>query len=408
MNIKKFFKNKSPYRNNATRVRNSYYTFSREYPAGNIPIKRRIHLRFKSENTKKSIYVIVCILLLGLSFFNVRLLLDISYKAPKSDEEISFVTQEIPEQTVLEAEGLRALYMPYERLGDTGYIRSFIKKIDRKDCNGVVIDFKTESGKLCYSSLNSYAINSKCAIFDNNTVREALSVFKKENIIVAARVFCFLDNTIPSQSPGLAVKYMDTDVNWIDTAMGDGGKTWLNPCSKAAQSYLLDIINELKNFNIDGFILEKCHFPDSGNTEGASFPGEKNFKNKNAALSTFIRSVKESLKNKEFLIISQSATDALNGNKKIFFGNISSLEFDGVAAYTLERPEDIVLDKKSSFAAMFGLFSSIEKNYEGKTFLPVIDFSEYSRKYIRTIKKNCESFILSDIYFRRVAVQSLR
>lgn len=396
MKIKKLFKNKSPYRNNATRVRNSYYTFSREYPAGNIPLKRRLHLRFKSENTKKGIYVIACVLLLGLSFFSVRLLLDISYKVPEKNDNTSSVTQEIAEQSALETDGFRALYMPYEHLGDTGYIRSFIKKIGRKDCNGVVIDFKTESGKLCYSSLNTYAINSKCAIFDNNTVREALSLFKKENITVAARIYCFLDNTIPAQSPGLAVKYMDTDVNWIDTAMGGDGKTWLNPCSKAAQSYLLDIIKELQDFNIDGFILEKCHFPDSGNTDGASFPGEKNFKNKNAALKAFIESVQAVLGSNEFLIITQSASDALNGNKKIFFGNISNFAVDGVAAYTLERPEDVVLDKKTDFADMLGLFSSIEKNYEEKAFLPVIDFSEYSRKYMRTVKKTCTSFILFD------------
>ncbi|MBQ6601340.1 MAG: hypothetical protein IIX36_06820, partial [Clostridia bacterium] len=52
MNIKKFLqKRKSPYRDDAPRVRNSYYTFSREYPAGNIPLQRRMHLRFKSKHT---------------------------------------------------------------------------------------------------------------------------------------------------------------------------------------------------------------------------------------------------------------------------------------------------------------------------------------------------------------------
>ncbi len=398
MKIKNPFSvNKTPYKDNSPRVRNSYYTFSREYPAGNIPLKRRIHLRFKSEHTKKSLYALLAIVVVCFSFFSVRLLLDISYKAPETDNSSAVIYEEA-EQSVLAGDGFRALYMPYEKLGDTFYIRSFIKKIERKDCNGVVIDFKAENGKLCYSSLNHHAINGKCAIFDNNTVREALSIFRKENITVAARVFCFLDNTIPIQSPSLAVKYMGTDVNWIDAAMGSEGKTWLNPCSEDAQSYLLDIIKELHSFNIDGFILEKCHFPDSGNTDGATYPGEKKFKSKNAALKTFISSVKDILnEDDDFLIITKNADDALNGNKKIYSGNINSAKFDGIAAYTLSRPEDITLDKKTDYSAMLGMFSSIEQNHKEKAFIPIIDFSEYSRKYIRTVKKNCSSFILFDI-----------
>lgn len=392
-----FNRSNTPYRNNRPRVRNSYYTFSREYPAGNIPLKRRIHLRFKSEYTKKGLYVLLAVAVVCFSFFSVRLLLDISNKAPDSVDS-SDVIHESAEESLLAGEGLRALYMPYEKLGDTLYIRSFIKKIERKDCNSVVIDFKTENGKLCYSSLNPHAINGKCAVFDNNTVREALSIFRKEGITVAARIFCFLDNTIPVQSPSLAIKYMGTDVNWIDAAMGSEGKTWLNPCSKAAQSYLIDIIRELHDFDIDGFILEKCHYPDSGNTDGATYPGERKFKNKNAALTTFISSVQDILnEDDDFLIITKNADDALNGNKKLWSGSISSAEFDGIAAYTINRPEEITADKKTDYAAIFGMFSSIEQAHEGKAFVPVIDFSEYTRKYMRTVKKNCKSFILFDI-----------
>jgi len=396
MNIKKFLpKPKSPYKDNSPRVRNSYYTFSKEYPAGNIPLQRRMHLRFKSKHTKKWLYALLALTVICFSFFGVRLMLDISHKAPAADGSASIQTE--PELSVLEDGGFRALYMPYERLGDTFYIRSFINKIEKKDCNAVVIDFKTESGKLCYSSLNLHAINARCAIFDNNTVREALSIFKKEGITVAARVFCFLDNTIPHQSPSLAVKYMNTDVNWIDTAMGGEGKTWLNPCSKSAQNYLLEIIRELHSFNIDGFILEKCHYPEGGSLESATFPGVKNFKSKNAAITTFIASVKKILDEDDFLIVTKSATDAVEGNDEIYAGSISKASFDAVAAYTIERPEGIILDKKTDYADMLVLFSSIEKNHEGKAFVPVIDFEEYSRRYMRTVKKNCESFILFDV-----------
>ena len=400
MKIKKLFnkKSKSPYKNINPRVRKSYYTFSREYPAGNIPLERRIHLKFKSNHSKRAVSALLVILLLCLSFFSVRLPLDISHKQPELVTSGNVGAEEtVNEESVLVTNGFRALYMPYEKLGDTSFIRSFIKKVRRYDCNSVIIDFKTENGKLCYSSLNSYAINGKCAIFDNNTVRQALSLFRKENVTVAARIFCFLDNTIPESSPELAVKYMDTDVNWIDTTTQGDGKTWLNPCSKETLNYLLDIISELQSFNIKGFILEKCHFPDSNNTGGASFPGEKNFKDKNAVLKLYIKQIKEQLSKDSFLIISQKATDALNGNKKLYYGSMGNAAFDAVAAYTIVRPDDCVLDKKTDFADMLSLFNSISQNYVDRTFIPIIDISEHSGKYMRTIRKNeYKSYIIFD------------
>lgn len=388
MKFRSFFKkSSSPYKNMHPRVRKSYYTFSREYPAGNIPLKRIKHKKLESSFTKRILTVLLVILLLGLSFFLVRLPLDISHKVPDPVTPGNLMVNE-SEESLLVTDGFRGLYMPYEKLGDTSYIKSFIKKVRRYDCNSVVIDFKTESGKLAYSSLNSYAIGGRCAIFDNNTVREALSLFRKENVAVVARIFCFLDNTIPESNPDLAVKYMNTDVNWIDTTTDSQGKTWLNPCSKETLSYLLSIITELQEFNIKGFILEKCHFPDGKITTSASYPRENLIKNKNAVLRAYITQIKKLLSKDSFLIITQSATDALGGNKQIYFGSIANADFDGLAAYTLVRPDDVVLDKKTDFTDMMQLFSSISQNYEEKAFIPIIDISERTGKYMRVIRKN--------------------
>lgn len=398
MKVKDFFASrKSPYKNTNPRVRKSYYTFSEEYPAGNIPIERRMQPKFKSIRAKNRFYVILALVVVCLSFFAVRLALDISYKPAQVLTSGNVADNSTPSQSILVTDGFRALYMPYDKLSDTSYIKSFIKKIRRYDCNSVIIDFKTESGKLCYSSLNSHAINGKCAVFNNNTVRQALSIFKKENITVTARIYCFLDNTVPVSNPELSVKYMDTDVNWIDATDDGNVKTWLNPCSKEALTYLLDIITEVRDFGIKSFILEKCHFPDSTNTAGASYPGEKNFRDKNAALRLFIKEVKAIVPEDGFLIVSQSATDALKGNKQIYFGSISTASFDALATYTINRPDGIFLDKKTDFSSMLGLFSSISEVFKNKTFVPVIDYSEYSGKYLRTVRKNnYKSYIIFD------------
>ena len=68
----------------------------------------------------------------------------------------------------------------------------------------------------------------------------------------------------------------------------------------------------------------------------------------------------------------------------------------GELTFDKTNPEDTVLDKRTDYSSMLSLFEGIEKNFEGKAFIPVIDMSEYSRKYMRTVKKNCLNFIIID------------
>ncbi|MGN0448428.1 MAG: putative glycoside hydrolase [Acutalibacteraceae bacterium] len=404
MNIKKLFeKQKNVYRTDKPRVRKSYYTFSHQYPAGNIPIERKTHLKLKSKAAKVNLFLLILLGVFLSSFFLVRLGLDISYKAPTvSGNSLNTSPTAVSSGDVSEAESVfsagnfKALYMPGEHLGDKSYIKSFIKKIVRKDCNSVVIDFKTADGKLNYSSFNSYAIMGRCAVFDNNTVREAMALFKKENITVVARLYCFLDGTIPISAPELSVKYMDTEVNWIDSTSGEN-KMWLNPCNKQSLYYLLDIIKELNSFGVDGFLLEKCHYPDAGNVEGATYPGEKAFKSRNNAVRLFLDRVKKELPSDSFVILAQSATDSFNKNEDIYYGSISNFAIDGIAAHTIDRPPDVFLDKKTDFSAMVNYLTAIKNNYEQTSFIPIISFEEYSRKYMKTLKgTGFESYIIFD------------
>ena len=66
---------------NRLRVKKSYYTFSREYPAGNIPIKRRKYKKRYSGILKAGLYCAMCALLVCLSFFLVSLGIEISESA---------------------------------------------------------------------------------------------------------------------------------------------------------------------------------------------------------------------------------------------------------------------------------------------------------------------------------------
>lgn len=379
-------------KNDKLRVRKSYYTFSREYPQGFVRIERSKKSINKKQVRKAALYTVCFLALACLSYFAVSLMLGISYK--EVDD-----TQQSPasysEYDTLLQQGIKALYVPVSRLGDDSYIKDVTKQVKRRNCNSVVIDFKTNEGKLAYSSLQENAIGAKSALYDNDTVRQALTIFSNEHIAVVAKLYCFEDPAVANANPDLAVKYMDTDVNWLDGSDDNGGKAWLNPYSKRVRNYLCAIAKEINAFGINAFILESLQFPGGENISGATYPGEKNENNRNATLKSVINSIKGSLPENAIVLFSQSAGDAVSGNDSIYYGSMSDISTYGVAVDTRDRPISISVDKKTGFVSVLSMYSSIAAQYPNKTIVPIIDMTEYSYSYIRSMKKSgYTSFIL--------------
>ncbi len=398
MSKKKTEKKKSPYAiDGKVRIRDSYYTFSREYPSRILPIEGKKRRTKKQRVLRKCLISFAFLFLICFSYFTVNVLLDISYR---DIDKISSSVSEKEDGTdsavsLFEEGNLKALYMPHEKLGDTEYIRNLIKQIKIRNCNSVVIDFKTEEGKLSYTSLNEYAIKAKSALYDNNTVRQAIDLFRAEQIYIVARIFCFRDPLASSANPDLAVKYMNTDINWLDSSDGTGGTTWLNPVSRKARNYISDIISEVTDFRVDGIILEALQFPSGENTSGATYPGESSATDRNKVLKDFLNRVKSRLGEGSFILVSHSVTDVLEGNKNIYFGDMLSSAADGFTVDTLTRDEKYIIDRKTDFVTIFSLFSEIKEKAGEKETVYTIDMSEYSSSYLRKMQKaGYRNFIL--------------
>lgn len=394
MSKKKPEKKKSPYpENGKVRIRHSYYTFAREFPSKILPLEGKRRKYRKKRIVKNIILCSLFAVLMLFSYFTVNFMTDISYtdKARlEAEAETALPEGEDTESEPplpFDGEHIRALYMPSEKLGDREYIKGFIKQIRIKNCNSVIIDFKNSEGKLSYTSMNDNALLARCALFDNNTVRQALDLFESEDIKVIARIFCFTDNTVTAANPSLAVKYMNTDVNWIDSAAEDGGKCRLNPLSKNARKYVLDIIKEVLQFKIDAIMLEEVSFASGEYASSASYPGESKAQGKNKTLMTFVENVKKSLPEGCLLLFSHTAEDVITVDNALYFGSMLSCAADGFAVDTLERDEGIIIDKKTDYASIFSLFSSVKNALGEKRAVYSVDISEYSASYIRKMKK---------------------
>lgn len=400
MIFRKRHEKKQPYDTNKVRVRNSYYTFSKDYPA-NMVYRRKAARKKKtySRSLRVAAAVLCFVLIAFAAYFVTDLGLKFSYKTDTA-ESVSQSENESdnPQISLLESDGMKALYFTYEKLGDEKYLKTFAQKVVSHDANSAVIDFKTQSGHLCYSSDNEIAMLSKSALFDNETVRNTVSFLKSKNIHVIARIYCFEDNLTASLNSSFAVKYMSSDVTWLDAGEDEGGKAWLNPYSKDAKSYILDIIKEVKEFGVDGFILESVSFPQSGSQDTAGYPGEKDSSKRNEQLLNFITSVKKALSDDKFVLLWQSATDAVSGNEQIYYGSISKSSADGVCADTAERPVGYSIDKKTNYSSLLSLLSNMKASQnEGAKTVPVISSDDYTARLSRTLVQNgYNSFLVFD------------
>lgn len=391
MSKKKTDKKKSPYpENGRVRIRHSYYTFAREFPSKILPLQGKRRKYRKNRIVRNILLCLLFVFVTLFSYFTVNFLLDISYTDTASPDSSAEVTApQTGEEPLLPfgGESVRALYMPAEKLGDREYIRNFIKQIKRKNCSSVLIDFKSSEGSLSYTSLNETAIKARASLFDNNTVRQALDLFESEKIRVIARVFCFADHSAATAEPSMAVKYMNTDVNWIDSGAESGGKSRLNPLSKAAKTYLLSIIEEILQFKIDGILLEEVSFPSGEYVSGATYPGEKKGTDRNGVLKDFIADVKETLPEDCILLLGHTAKDALGENRTLYSGSLLKSAADGFAVNTLTRDEGIIIDKKTDYASLFSMLSDIKNNLGDKRAVYTVDISEYSASLIRKMQR---------------------
>ena len=373
------------------RVRKSYYTFTREYPKY-IEVEKTGRRITVSTLKTAAVRLVIFLLIASVSFFCVKLAINISY-APITEENET--VQEVNFNEKIISQGVKALYMPQEKMGDEEYVEDFIKKLKKKNCNSVVIDFKTAEGRLSYTSMNETAIAASAAVYDNDTARWVIDAFKDEGIAVIARIYCFSDNRAAAADSDIAVKYMSTDVNWRDGSDENGGICWLNPYSKTTKAYISAVAKEVSKLGVGIFILEDLQFPGGENTASATYPGEKDKANRNTALKNTLAQVKRALPENAIVILSQSATDASAGNEGVYYGTMGNADYYGLAVDTADRPVSIAIDKKADFVSVLSMYSSITGRFANKTIIPIVPTEEYSYSYFRAMKKSgITSYIL--------------
>ena len=101
------------------------------------------------------------------------------------------------------------------------------------------------------------------------------------------RLFAFKDRTATAHMYDSAVKYMDSEVNWIDDSRDNGGKSWLNPNNREAQDYIIALTEEAVGMGLEAVLPDGVQFPEGVSLNLATY-GNTGTLDKSAILTDFL------------------------------------------------------------------------------------------------------------------------
>ncbi len=186
---------------------------------------------------------------------------------PEKPQEPAYVPEEIEffeKKTV-------AVCVPEEELYNSINFYAFLKTLD-EEVSAVVIDMKTKSGTVTYSSGQVSVANAGASHEKAFDLSSRIKTAKDMGFDVITRIYAFEDSTAPYNAIDMAIRYESEDgILWLDESVDNGGKPWLNPYSDTAQKYILDIVYDAIDSEADAILLEGICFPEKGSMEYAYF-----------------------------------------------------------------------------------------------------------------------------------------
>lgn len=225
-------------------------------------------------------------------------------------------------------------------------LSSYLSLLSQKGYTAVVFEAKDQEGILHYQSASGTARSSGAIADDAVDLAAVARECRVKGISLYTLMYAFEDHYAGLADPSMAIKYSgDEGVYWLDDYAENGGKTWLNPFSSSAQTYISQLMEEMLDAGASAVILDGFYFPTVAGSEtayyGAGTPDKPGILRQ--LLSSFT-SVAESKGGAVCLRIPALAAAGLNmeaygGVNPLAFGEeyaLLDLRLSGVPSFTLK------------------------------------------------------------------------
>ncbi|MBQ5328195.1 MAG: hypothetical protein J6J15_03315 [Oscillospiraceae bacterium] len=361
--------------------------------------RSRIYNPIKGKIIKGVLIAVIVASLFGIGWFSYEPLMqaindknkEIIQQDPVPEKPAEPVYQPVPEE-FLEKETV-AVTVPEEVLYSSIDFYSFIKSLD-EEVTALVIDMKTSKGTVTYLSDQVSVINAGAVSENAVNLDSRIKTAKNSGFDVIARIYAFEDSTAPYNAIDMAIRYESEDgILWLDDSVDNGGKPWLNPYSDTAQKYILDIVFDAIDSEVDAILLDGLRFPENEGMEYAYFGVGTEEISHGEILSQFSKRIYSStvVTDTDLLIGFESyetvsASDIYGGTALDFSadGYVPNIDIDDFIGekfsddfYFKKMPEDIT----EVFTKIYGSLGNIA----GLNILPVLDFEGFTKEQTKGI-----------------------
>ena len=139
-------------------------------------------------------------------------------------------------------------------------LASAIAAAKSSGCTGVVVTLKDDSGNLLYKS-EIDGVKDGSTITGTLTAKQICGIVTAAGLTPAARISTVLDSLNGNYVGGNFV-LSDGGGNWLDAALADDGKKWLNPFEDDTCAFMENIAAELSEAGFRYIIAADTMFPD--------------------------------------------------------------------------------------------------------------------------------------------------
>lgn len=165
----------------------------------------------------------------------------------------------------------RAIYFPGFMLSDPVLFDTALTRLEALDCNAVMFDLKDTSGTVLYQSASELVAGIDAQADNAYDLEAVCGRLTEQGLIPIGRISAFADPVAAVRMDDAGIKYMNTNMTWLDNSQENGGKGWLNPYSAAARSYLSALITEAASLGVKRIVLDQYSFPTGVGLEFANY-----------------------------------------------------------------------------------------------------------------------------------------
>lgn len=197
--------------------------------------------------------VVLCLVIVGVGYTTMDAYM-IRHEKPLAHIKEGDSTNEINISNL--ALDISASKIESVSLDSSVMLSSVTNELLKNGYTSLVFDAKRSDGTIGYAStlasIDTFSAVSNASTHPAGSIKQLID----NDILPIARICCYEDSIVPLQDNTAALKqngkvYED-----------ENGKTYLNPNSDSAYSYIKDIISELNGYGVTVFILYGCDLPE--------------------------------------------------------------------------------------------------------------------------------------------------